>query len=314
MMLYCPITYQALVSGEKEYSQQGLKRLSKSITYIEPLPFTQEKLRQEARMRADKMSIQGVQPKISARFNPAKQRFDLVDNQGTFILKPQSSDYAQLPENEDLSMRLAQAVGIHTPLHGLVYAEDRALVYFIQRFDRVKNQKIAVEDFAQLSGMSRDTKYNYSMEKLVKVLDLYATFPILEKAELFLRVMFNFIIGNEDMHLKNYSLITENNKITLAPAYDFLNSTLALGAAKEEIALFLNGKKRNLKKIDFIDYFAKEVLNLPTKIIEQQIKKILLAQPEWKILIKHSFLSADAKTQYMTIVQDRLTRLGLQTI
>ncbi len=313
-MLYCPITYQALVAGEQQYSRDGLKRLSKSITHLESLPFTQEKLRQEARMRADKMSIQGVQPKISARLNAAKQRFDLVDNQGTFILKPQTGDYAQLPENEDLSMRLAKAVGIRTPLHGLVYAEDQVLVYFIKRFDRVKKQKIAVEDFAQLSGMNRDTKYNYSMEKLVKVLERYTTFPVLEKAELFLRVMFNFIIGNEDMHLKNYSLITENNKITLAPAYDFLNSTLALGAAKEEIALLLNGKKRNLKKTDLMGYFAKEVLNLPPKIIDQQVEKILLAQPQWKTLIEHSFLSVDLKAQYTAIVEERLTRLDLNYI
>lgn len=307
-MSYCPITYQRLTGTEK-YSAEGLKLLSKSLTQLNPIPFSQEKLRQEARMRADKLSIQGVQPKVSARLNIAQQSFEIVDNQGTFILKPQTADYEQLPENEDLSMKLARTVGIITPIHGLVYAEDDALVYFIKRFDRQKKKKIAVEDFAQLSGMNRDTKYNYSMEKLVKVLDLYATFPVLEKAELFLRVVFNFILGNEDMHLKNYSLITENNKVTLAPAYDFLNSTLALGSAKEEIALSLNGKKSNLKKHDFIEYFAGEVLKLPPKIIEQQMQKILLAQPQWHTWIEHSFLSADLKEKYATILQERLKRL-----
>jgi len=304
----CPITYETLM-GEENYSSKGLKLLSTVLTELRTLPFTQKMLQIEARKRADKMSIQGVQPKISARLNATQQCFELVDTQGTFILKPQSQDYQQAPENEDLSMRLAKEAGIVTPLHGLVYAQDNAMVYFIKRFDRVKKQKIAVEDFAQLSGMSRDTKYNYSMEKLIKIIDRYTTFPKIEKAEIFLRIMVNFIIGNEDMHLKNYSLITHHNKITLAPAYDFINSTLALGTAKEEIALSLNDKKRNLKKQDFIDYFAIKKLELPLKIIDQKLQLIFEAQPIWVDLIKRSFLSESLKKQYSQIISERMQRI-----
>jgi len=304
----CPITYDN-ISIHERYSAKGLRLLSSSLTQLHPLLFTQEMLRQEARKRADKMSIQGIQPKISARLNVAKECFELVDERGTFILKPQTENYQQTPENEDLSMKLAKEVGILTPLHGLIYAQDNTLVYFIKRFDRIKTQKIAVEDFAQLSGMDRETKYNYSMEKLIKIIENYTTFPMLEKAELFLRVIVNFIIGNEDMHLKNYSLITNQNKITLAPAYDFINSTLALGSAKEEIALPIRGKKRNLQKKDLVDYFAMEKLALPLKIVEQQLLKVDNTKSKWFELIQRSFLSDPLKEKYSAIVKERMQRL-----
>jgi serine/threonine-protein kinase HipA len=309
-MSCCPITYEELLKGER-YSSKGLKILSKTLTELDLLPFTQEMLRKEARNQINKISIQGIQPKISARLNSKKHCFELVESQGTFILKPQTVDYPEAPENEDLSMKLAKEAGVLTPVHGLIYAEDNKLVYCIKRFDRVKNQKISVEDFAQLAGMNRDTKYSYSMEKLIKIIEIYTTFPKIEKADLFLRVMVNFIIGNEDMHLKNYSLITYQNRVTLAPAYDFINSTLALGSAREEIALPLHGKKRNLKKKDLIDYFATEQLSLPTKIIDQQLQKIMDAQEKWADLIHSSFLSKSLKSKYAAIVQERMQRLGL---
>lgn len=304
----CPITYDP-ISEHQFYSAKGLRLLSRSLTQLHPLSFNQEMLRQEARKRANKMSIQGIQPKITALLSIKKEGFELVDNAGTFILKPQTENYLQTPENEDLSMKLAKEVGILTPLHGLIYAQDNTLVYFIKRFDRDKKQKIAVEDFAQIAGMDRETKYNYSMEKLIQIIESFTTFPMLEKAELFLRVIFNFVIGNEDMHLKNYSLITYQNKITLAPAYDFINSTLALGAAKEEIALPIKGKKRNLQKKDLIDYFALEKLALPSKIVEQQLEKIDQAQNKWLELIHRSFLSQSLKDKYLAIINERMQRL-----
>src|SRR5690606_24644597 len=131
------------------------------------------------------------------------------------ILKPQSQ-YEFAPENEDLSMRLMSAVGVNVPFHCLLYASDKSLVYCIKRFDRLaRNKKTAVEDFAQLSGSNRDTKYNFSMEKLVSLIEKYTTFPAIEKADLFLRTLVNFLIGNEDMHLKNFSIITHDHKVTL---------------------------------------------------------------------------------------------------
>ena len=156
-------------------------------------------------MRSSKMSVQGVQPKLSAVLNIKDQKFDLVDNHGRFLLKPQHHIYPQMPENEDLTMRLAKSIGLDVPLHGMIWAKDGTLTYFIKRFDRKgQKDKIPVEDFAQLAGLGRDTKYNYSMEKVVNLVNAYCTFPAIEKVKLFKLVLFSFITGNEDMHLKNF--------------------------------------------------------------------------------------------------------------
>src|SRR5882724_11657416 len=112
-----------------------------------------------------------------------------------------------------------------------------------------------MEDFAQLSGASRDTKYESSMEKVAKVIDAYCTFPVIEQIKLFQRVLFSFLVGNEDMHLKNFSLITrKTGRVDLSPAYDFVNSTIALPNAKEEMALPIRGKRSNLTRSDIFDY------------------------------------------------------------
>jgi len=161
-------------------------------------------------------------------------------------------------------MDLASTVGIDVPIHGMVYSKDLSLTYFIKRFDRKgQKDKVSVEDFAQLAGMSRDTKYNYSMEKLVKLIDDFCTFPAIEKAKLFKRVIFNYLVGNGDMHLKNYSVIVQNGKVELSPAYDFLNSTIVL-----------KGKKSNLNAEVLINYFGKECCGLTDKVIEKNLVEI----------------------------------------
>ncbi len=157
-------------------------------------------------VRASKMSVQGVQPKLSAILNIKKGMFDIVDKNGRYILKPQHHIFPELPQNENLTMHLAATIGIRVPLNGLVYSKDNSFTYFIKRFDRRgQKDKVAVEDFAQLAGKDRDTKYTYSMEKLVRLVDDYCTFPSIEKVRLFNLVLFNYLVGNEDMHLKNYS-------------------------------------------------------------------------------------------------------------
>ena len=139
-------------------------------------------------------------------------------------------------------MKLAQLSGFEVPLHGMIYSKDKSLTYFIRRFDRTpRGYKYAVEDFAQIAGLVRDNKYNYSMEKIVELVNRYCTFPQIEKVKLFNLVLFNFLTGNEDAHLKNFSLITKDNIISLAPSYDLLNTTI-IGTGKDEIALPLRGK------------------------------------------------------------------------
>lgn len=142
-------------------------------------------------------------------------------------------------------MCLAEIVGLEIPVHGLIYSKDNSMTYFIKRFDRIgANKKLALEDFAQLSGEDRYTKYKSSMEKVAAIIESFCTFPKIEFVKLFKLTLFNFLIGNEDMHLKNFSLITRGSKVSLSPAYDLLNSTIAQKNAEEEIALPIRGRKK----------------------------------------------------------------------
>jgi serine/threonine-protein kinase HipA len=304
----CPISY--LPCGEFLYSEKGLKLLSPTLKKLDLLPFNAEDLRTEAMLRASNMSIQGVQPKLSAVLNIKEGCFDLVDKYGRYILKPQHHIFQELPQNEDISMRLAASIGIEVPLHGLIYAKDKSLSYFIKRFDRKgQKEKIAIEDFAQLAEMSRDTKYNYSMEKLVKIIDQYCTFPAIEKAKLFKRVIFNFLIGNEDMHLKNYSVISQNGKVELSPAYDLLNSSIVLKGEAEEIALPIQGKKKKLTQKILIDYFGKDICGLTDPVLLKILTEIKVKFPDWFNLIDNSFLSDEMKGRYRLLLQQRIKTL-----
>ena len=301
----CPITYESC--GELLYSEKGLKLLSPVLKGLTLLDFSAQELRSEALVRASKMSIQGVQPKVSSVLNIKHGRFDIVDKKGRFILKPQHHIFPEIPQNEDLTMRLAATAGIEVPLHGMVYSKDHSLTYFIRRFDRKgQKDKIPVEDFAQLSGLSRDTKYNYTMERLVSLLDEFCTFPAIEKAKLFKRVIFNFLVGNEDMHLKNYSVIIRNSKVELSPAYDLLNTSIVLKGNAEEIALPVKEKKSNLTSDILINYFGKGHCSLTDKIIENTLNDIRASLPRWFILIENSFLSHDMKEKYLILLKARL--------
>lgn len=308
----CPITYE-FIDHNQGYSIKGLRKLSPTLNQLQDFPYTSEQQIIEARKYAGKLSIQGVQPKLSARLNIKNQAFELCDQGGNYILKPQNPGYKQLPENEDLTMHLAASV-IEVPIHGLLYCIDGTFTYFIKRFDRIAHgNKIPLEDFAQLAGFKRDTKYDFSMEKIITIIDKYCTFPAIEKSKLFIRVIFNYLIGNEDMHLKNYSLITRNEIIELSPAYDFVNTTIAIGIqnCKEEIALPLNGKKNNLNRKDIIEYYGATRLGLKQEIIQQILQKFSAAIPKWYDLINISFLSAAAKENYTDILTARVKVLQL---
>lgn len=299
----CPLTYQPC---EERYSLQGLKQLSYQLTHLHALAYTSKEQLREAAARASKMSIQGVQPKLSARLSTRNNQFEIVTSGGRYILKPQNPQFAMLPENEDLSMRLAKAAGIDVPLHGLIYAKDESLTYFIRRFDRIgRNRKVAVEDFAQLMGLGRETKYDASMEKVASVIERFCTFPAIEKIKLFQLSLVNFLIGNEDMHVKNFSLITREDRVDLSPAYDIVNTSIVLADPQEEIALPIKGKKRKLTRSLLVDYFGSERLGLSPKAVSMVLGKLAAAFPEWERLIQVSFLDAALKEKYRRLFHYR---------
>jgi serine/threonine-protein kinase HipA len=310
-MKRCPITYEPITRGR--YSERGLHLLSRRLTNLIHFPYTAEEQRHEAALRATKMSIQGVQPKLSARLNVTSETFEVVDTHGQYILKPPSTVYPDLPQNEDLTMRLASMAGVRTPIHGMIYARDRSLTYFIKRFDRTgRNAKLALEDFAQLEGKTRETKYDSSMERVADVVKRYCTFPAVEYVRLFRLTLVNFLLGNEDMHLKNFSLICLENRVELSPAYDLLNSTVAIGKDPEEIALPLHGKKRRLTANDLVRYYGTERLGLQPKIIDRVLRETAAAGNRWFQMIEISFLSDAMKKAYARLLRARLAALGIE--
>ena len=312
-MKRCPISYQPIPESE-EYSKDGRHLLSRSTkTLLHPFPYSVEEQLSLAVQMAPKLSIQGVQPKISVRFNAAAAAFIPAERKGNFILKPQNLHYPHLPENEDLSMRLAKLAGCSIPPHGLIRGSDYRLIYFIKRFDRIaKGRKLPTEDFAQLAGLSRETKYAYSIEKIVTLLDRYMTFPMIEKAGFFRLLLVNFLLGNEDAHLKNWSVITRSGRHELSPCYDIVNTTLALGSsAVEESALPLNGKKSRLTAEDFFTYLGKERLQLTPKVLDKIKEELQNSLPHWEQLIAISFLPQELRKRYQEIVDERAQRLFL---
>ena len=303
----CPITYE--LCGSEKYSLKGLAMIAPKLTFLNDLPFSAAEQRQEAANRAKKLSIQGVQPKLSAVISVVNQQFEIVDQFGNYIIKPQNDIFPELPQNEDVTMKMAKVYGLDVPLHGLIYSKDGSLSYFIKRFDRYgRGKKHATEDFAQLTGNSRDTKYNYTMEKLVKVIEEYCTFPAIEKADFFKRILFCFITGNEDMHLKNFSVITKAGKTNLTPVYDFINSSISINNPQEELALSLKGKKSNFKATELLDYYAKERLELNNKTIDSILFDMNKSVSKWTELIEISFLSDKMKEKYLKLMNDRVSR------
>ena len=310
-MNICPITYTPC--GKDRYSSAGLKLLSAGLNTLNDLEYTADEQRKEAYNRASKMSVQGVQPKLSAVLSVKDEKFNIVDNGGKYILKPQHNLYMQMPENEDLTMKLAVEIGLEIPLHGLIWSKDNSLTYFIKRFDRKgQNDKVPVEDFAQLAGLNRETKYDYSMERVVKLIDEYCTFPAIEKIKLFKLVIFCYLIGNEDMHLKNFSIITKDQKVMLSPCYDLVNSTIEYKKQDEEMALPLKGKKKHLTRNILIDYFGMERSELTAKSIGKVLETIAVAIPKWNSLIDISFLSKEMKGKYHDLLDQRLAVMKIQ--
>ena len=309
-MSRCLITAEEWL-GPGPYSPAGLRSLDRRLTHLEPLSFTHQQLLEEAALRAGKMSIQGVQPKLSAVLRVTEGRMALVDAKGRFILKPAHTLYREIPENEALTMSLAATMGIDVPLHGLLRGVDGTRTYFIRRFDREGRDRLPVEDFAQLGGASRDTKYESSVERLIGIVDRYCSFPAVERVRLFERLLFCFLTGNEDMHLKNWSLITRADRVELAPAYDLLNSTIVLRGDVEETALPLNGQKRNLRAPLFWRYLASDRLQLPKRIVEEVRTRIVTAATQWPARIATSFLSPEMQERYLVLVRNRFSLLEL---
>jgi serine/threonine-protein kinase HipA len=247
------------------------------------------------------IAVTGVQPKLSVTLekNKGNGRLTIVGLWGEYILKPQHEELNSMPETEDLTMHLAEIFNIAVCNHTLLRATDGNLVYIAKRFDRKKGTKIHVEDFCQLSEFLTENKYKGSYEKAGKLILTYCTNSGLEVLRYFELLLFCYLTGNNDMHLKNFSLLHLENSIALSPAYDLLNVNLVFSKDQEEMALLLNGKKKNIELRDFEALGI--VLNIPEKVRHNIYQKFKSYNTEVHNLINASFLNTDAKDIYWEI-------------
>jgi serine/threonine-protein kinase HipA len=226
---------------------------------------------------------------------------------GDYILKPPSQKYTQIPENEDLTMHLAEIVGIKTVAHALVPLASGELAYITRRIDRDKKGKVHMEDLCQLSGILTENKYLSTLERMSKVVAEYSSAPGFDLVKLFELTLFCYITGNNDMHLKNFSLIDQGGW-QLSPAYDLLNVHLINPIDKEESALSINGRKKNLKKSDF------HFLGLSFKLSETQMAnafEMITSSKERMIeFINKSFLLEETKHFYSSLLEKRIQILS----
>ena len=258
-------------------------------------------------------AVTGVQPKLSLEIakktnSSGQDRFTIVGLWGGYILKPPSMQYQQLPEVEDLTMHLATIAGIETVPHSLIRLSLGNLAYITKRIDREKKKKIHMEDMCQVTERLTEDKYRGSHEQIAKAILKYSALPGLDVVNFYEQVLFSFLTGNADMHLKNFSLINKKDVgYVLSPAYDMVATSLVNPADDEELALTLNAKKNKIKMNDFKVAFT--AAKLDEKVQDNIFKKFENVIPNWIDFINISFLKDDFKTKYKEIIYKKNKQL-----
>lgn len=308
--LYC---YKELKAGEVDYHAVCAKRMF-GATKAPDLPYDHSQVRQLAKsVVRTQTTVPGVQAKLSIDIQRVEQttRFTIVGLSGKYILKPQTKLYAELPENEDLTMHLAEQAGIAVVPHCLARFMDGQLVYLSTRIDRTyKGEKVPMEDLCQLSEQLTEYKYRGSYEQVSKVINRLSAAPMLDVVNFWQVVIFSWLTGNSDMHLKNFSLYAPKGNYVLAPAYDLLNTLAVVPTDPEELALNLNGKKR---KIGWRDWSAAMTRScVPEKVQENMRKRFVQVLPKWEDTIRNSFLTETMQERYLEIVRTRMEQMKKQ--
>ena len=278
------------------------------------LPWSEDQMLQLAeKVVKSQTTVTGVQPKLSLHLEKiAKkdepQRFTIVGLWGGYILKPPTKQYSFLPELEDLTMHLAEISGIEVVPHSLIRLSSGELSYITRRIDRINMARVHMEDMCQLTERLTEHKYNGSHEQIGKVIVKYSTNPGLDIINFFEQVLFSFLTGNADMHLKNFSLLDKPELgYVLSPAYDMVASRLVVEGDEEELALTLNGKKKRIRKKDFLEALYR--FNVDSKAIENIFSKLRSATEKWHDFIDISFIPDDMKKSYHDLIRERVARI-----
>ncbi len=308
--LYC---YKELNDESSDYHPRCSTKIYGSP--IPPiLPYGKKDLiRLAEKVIRSRTTLTGVQPKLSLDIEKAEKsskRFTIVGLWGRYILKPQSQHYEQLPELEDLTMHLAEIAKIKVVPHSLIRFQDGDLCYITKRIDRgTKGEKFAMEDMCQLTGRLTEYKYKGSYEQIAKHILKYSSTPKLDVVNFWEQVLFSWITGNSDMHLKNFSLYSNKPDIyVLTPAYDLLATKLVIPEDSEELALTLGGKKKKIKKTDFVT--AMQSTGLEEKIIKNILDKFRKASSGWMDFIDLSFVREETKERYKNLIDGQLSKLA----
>ena len=308
--LYC---YKELNDGEKDFHKACSKKIFGTQSVPE-LPYTRDNLTELAKqVLCSQTTLTGVQAKLSLDINKSGEnrtdRFTVVGLWGQYILKPQTDRFVHLPELEDLTMHLAELAKLQVVPHSLIRSPDGELCYITRRIDRTATgDKLPMEDMCQLTERLTEHKYKGSYEQIAKAIQRFSSVPKLDMVNYWEQVVFSWITGNADMHLKNFSLYSkEQGKYMLTPAYDMLSTVLVMPEDKEELALTLNGKKRKIKKEDFIT--SMQASGLEDKVINNIFAKFAKVKDRWFAFIDQSFLPDEMKEAFKVIIAEKLNLL-----
>lgn len=256
-------------------------------------------------------TVPGVQKKLSLHLvsDSRKPRLTLVNYPTGYILKPQVAEFEALPESEQLIMTMADMTGISTVPHALIKG-NAGLAYITKRVDRNltddKIEMLAMEDFCQLDLRLTEDKYRGSYERCAKIIKQYSSRVGIDMAEFYIRLVFCFIVGNSDMHLKNFSLIETaegSGEYVLSPAYDLLPVNANMPADKEQFALAMNGKKMNIRKGDFLKFA--DTCGITRQTAEKLIENLVKLTPKWIAMCENSLLTDKLKDRLKKIIIER---------
>lgn len=318
--LCCGKEFTAKVS-EEELQSGWHKKCIKAFFGSNTLPvldISEETLKLLAEESTNKgFTVPGVQKKLSLHLTEGKSpRLTLVNYPTGYILKPQTEEYETLPEAEYLIMQMAKKVGIKTVPFALIKMNSKGeLAYITKRIDRVhagdKMQMLAMEDFCQLDERLTEDKYKGSYERCAKIIKKYSFMAIFDLTELYLRLVFSFVVGNSDMHLKNFSMIEKTEgfgEYVLSNAYDLLPVNAIMPEDEEEFALTMCKKKRKIKRKDFLT-FAQEI-GLEKITAEKMLAKVIKAKEALLAMVDESYLSKPLNDRLKNLISTRISVLS----
>lgn len=282
-------------------------------THVPEVPYTLDQMAELAKNVVERsISVPGVQAKLSMSL--IKEAWEATDSRltvvgalgGNYILKPPSEDFEEMPANEHITMRIAEIFGVNVVPSCLIRLQSGELAYLTKRIDRTESgQKIHMLDMFQITEAF--DKYRGSMERVGKALGNYSQNTLLDKLFLFELTVFCYLTGNNDMHLKNFSMFKSNAGWILAPAYDLLNVSIVNPEDKEELALSLEGKKSNFSKSHF-DRFGLG-LELTPKQVGGVYKRMKKNKSKALKAVEMSFLSPGMQKAYKAILEQRYENL-----